>query len=132
MLVTRETDYAIRTVLYLAREQGRTTPIAEVAAAVSIPKTFLAKIVQRLVRRGILKTARGVRGGVCMAKRPGEIDLYSIMLTIQGTAAINLCVSGRGSCGFRGTCAVHPVWVEMRAEVERRLKAHTIQKLLSA
>jgi len=51
MLVTRETDYAIRTVVYLARESDRVANVAEVAEAMRIPKSFLAKIVQRLAKK---------------------------------------------------------------------------------
>lgn len=131
MLITRETDYAIRTVVYLARQEGRAANVTRVASAMGIPKAFLAKIVQRLVKRGILETTRGAKGGVRLLKEPEEIDLYTILEAIQGTAGINLCVSGRGTCGFKGTCAVHPVWVEMRKEVERRLKTQTIKRLIA-
>jgi Rrf2 family protein len=131
MLVTRETDYAIRTVVYLAKDGGRLANVTEVAEAMRIPKTFLAKIVQRLAKHGILESSRGVNGGFRLAIVPKEISLFSILEAIQGTAAINMCVAGRRTCGLSGTCAVHPVWVEMRREVEKRLKAQTIETLLA-
>jgi Rrf2 family protein len=91
MLVTRETDYAVRCVLYLARDRDKVTSVAEVAAAMHIPKSFLAKIVQRLVRSGILESIRGVKGGFRLAKKTREINLLAILEAIQGSAGINLC-----------------------------------------
>jgi len=132
MLVTRETDYAIRTVMYIAKEGGRVANVTEVAAAMSIPKTFLAKIVQRLAKQKILVSIRGVNGGFRLANGPEDISLLSILEAIQGTAAINMCVAGRGSCGLSGTCAVHSVWVEMRKEVEQTLREQTVKGLLTS
>ncbi len=130
MLVTRETDYAVRTVLYLARERDRNVSVTEIAQTMHIPKSFLAKILQRLVRHHILQSMRGVKGGFMLAKEPSEITLLAVMEAIQGPAGINVCAIDSRRCRMSSTCAVHPVWVEIRKEVERRLKKQTIAKLV--
>jgi Rrf2 family protein len=130
MLVTRETDYAVRTVLYLARNSSRMASVTEVARAMQIPKSFLAKILQRLVRSHILASMRGVKGGFTLARKPTEISLLDVLESIQGPAGINVCAIDSRRCRFSSTCSVHPVWVEIRKEVERRLKKQTIAKLL--
>jgi len=129
MLVTRETDYAVRTVLYLARERERTASVGEIALAMHIPKSFLAKILQRLVRHEIVQSIRGVKGGFRLARKPTEINLLSVMEAIQGIAGINICAVDSKRCKMSSTCAVHPVWVEIRKEVEQRLKKETIARL---
>lgn len=130
MLVTRETDYAVRTVLYLARERDRNANVTEIAQAMHIPKSFLAKILQRLVRHHILQSMRGVKGGFMLAKKPSEITLLAVMEAIQGPAGINVCAIDSRRCRMSSTCSVHPVWVEIRKEVERRLKKQTIATLV--
>ncbi len=130
MLVTRETDYAVRTVLYLARNRDRMASVTEVAHAMQIPKSFLAKILQRLVRSHILASMRGVKGGFMLAVKPSEITLLDIMESVQGPAGINVCAIDSRRCRLSNTCSVHPVWVQIRKEVERRLKKQTIAKLL--
>lgn len=130
MLVTRETDYAVRTVLYLARERDRNANVTEIAQAMKIPKSFLAKILQRLVRHHILQSMRGVKGGFMLAKKPSEITLLAVMEAIQGPAGINVCAIDSKRCRLSSTCAVHPVWVDIRKEVERRLKKQTIATLV--
>ncbi len=130
MLVTRETDYAVRCILYLAQEHNRIASVTEVARPMHIPKSFLAKILQRLVRNGILESIRGAQGGFRLAMKPSEISLLSIMEAIQGPAVINVCAVDSKRCRMSSTCAVHPVWVEIRKEVETRLKKQTIAGLV--
>ena len=130
MLITRETDYAVRTVLHLARQEGETVSVPDIATAMQIPRSFLAKILQRLVRAGLVNSVRGVRGGFGLARRPAEISLFAIMHAIQGSAGINACAVEGGRCGLSRACAVHPVWVDLRSQVERRLRRETIARLL--
>lgn len=130
MLITRETDYAIRCTIYLARDKDSIASVTEIAKAMHIPKSFLAKIVQRLVRSGIIESIRGVKGGLRLAKKPTEISLLAIMEAIQGPAGINICAIESRLCRMSSTCAVHPVWVEIRKEVEKRLERETIDKLI--
>jgi Rrf2 family protein len=130
MLVTREADYAIRTVLYLARERERKANVSEIAHAMHIPKSFLAKILQRLVRNNILTSVRGVMGGFRLARKPIDITLLAVLEAIQGPAAINLCAVDGKKCKLSSTCCVHPIWIEIRKDVEKRLQKQTIANLL--
>ena len=130
MLITRETDYAVRTVLYLAKNRDRTANVTEVAHAMRIPKSFLSKVLQRLVRHHILTSIRGVNGGFRLAKKDSEISLLAIMEAIQGPAGINVCAIDSRRCSLSATCVVHPVWVELRQDLEKRLKRQTIHKLI--
>jgi Rrf2 family protein len=130
MLITRETDYAVRTVIYLAKDRDRNANVTEVAQAMHIPKSFLAKVLQRLVRHHILTSMRGVNGGFRLARKPSEISLLAIMEAIQGPAGINVCAIDSKRCRLSATCSVHPVWVEIRQELEKRLKKQTIDKLV--
>ncbi len=131
MLITRETDYAVRCILYLAQERDRIASVTEVARAMHIPKSFLAKILQRLVRSGILASIRGAQGGFRLAKKPAGITLLAIIEAVQGPAAINVCVVDGKRCKLSPTCAVHPVWMDIRKEVENRLKKQTVARLLN-
>jgi len=130
MLVTRETDYAVRCVLYLARDKDQVANVTEIAHAMHIPKTFLAKILQRLIRNGVVGSLRGMHGGFTLAKKPTDISLLDIMEAIQGPAGINKCAVDSKKCRLSASCTVHPVWVDIRVEVEKRLKRETIDKLL--
>jgi Rrf2 family protein len=130
MLVTRETDYAVRCILYLAGDDDQVSSVAEVSKNMHIPKTFLAKIVQRLVKAGLVESIRGMNGGFRLAKKPSAISLLDIMTAIQGPEGINVCAVNSKKCRRSATCSVHPVWVELRKEVDRRLREQTIDRLV--
>jgi Rrf2 family nitric oxide-sensitive transcriptional repressor len=129
MLVNRETDYAVRCILYLAQNDDQHSNVTEVSQKMHIPKTFLAKIFQRLVKAGLVESIRGMNGGFRLAKKPSAISLLDIMEAIQGSSSINVCAVDSRQCGRSSTCAVHPVWVDIRKDVEKRLKKETIAKL---
>jgi Rrf2 family protein len=129
MLVTRETDYAVRCILYLAQDEDQISNVTEVSRKMQIPKTFLAKIFQRLVRAGLVESIRGMNGGFRLAKKPSEISLLDIMEAIQGPSCINVCAVDSKKCKRSAFCSVHPFWVELRQEVNRRMQGQTIDKL---
>ncbi|MBI5213884.1 MAG: Rrf2 family transcriptional regulator [Nitrospirae bacterium] len=123
MQITRETDYAIRCVYYLARRPDEVTMVEEIAREMSIPKSFLAKIVQKLVKAKIVKSYRGVKGGFQLSGSPDDISIYDVIEAVEGPVAMNVCAVDKKQCGFSAKCKVHPVWVELRKEVEQRLKS---------
>ena len=95
MLITRETDYAVRCVLYLAQKPDQRTIVDEIARSMHIPKHYLAKILQRLVREGIVESVRGIKGGYRLLKLPQEISLLDIMRDIQGSVPVNVCAQDK-------------------------------------
>ena len=129
MLVTRETDYAVRCILYLAQDSVQIANVTEVSRKVHIPKTFLAKIFQRLVKAGLVESIRGMNGGFRLLKKPSAIPLLDIMEAVQGPSCINVCAVDSKQCKRSAVCAVHPFWVELRKEVNKRMQEQTIDKL---
>jgi len=103
-----------------------------IADEMSIPKSFVAKILQRLAKGGIVKSFRGIKGGFQLAKAAREITLFDVIDTIQGPTAMNRCAVDKYSCRFSDACTVHPVWVELRGKVEEYLRKVTFEKLARA
>lgn len=129
MQITRETDYAVRCVFYLAGKTDGVTMIDEISREMCVPKSFLAKILQKLSRQDIVKSFRGVKGGFQLARKPGGITLLDVIEAVQGPVAMNICALDKKLCGLSGTCAIHPVWIEIRRKVEGILKSKNFAKL---
>jgi Rrf2 family protein len=129
MQITRETDYAIRCVDYLSEKWGSVTMVDEISKGKCVPKSFLAKILQKLTKASIVKSYRGVKGGFELARPPKDITLLDVIEAIQGPVAMNVCALDETMCGFSSSCAIHPVWIEIRREVEKILKKNTFAKL---
>ena len=122
MQITRETDYGIRCVYYLALNAGKVAMVDEISRATDTPKSFIAKILQKLTRGGFVKSYRGVKGGFTLSRPPGEITLLDVIRAVQGPVAMNACALDKKICSRSATCAIHPVWIEIRKEVEDILK----------
>lgn len=131
-MITRKTDYAIRCVLHLAESPEEVVMISEIAKQRNIPTSFLAKILQRLARAGIVKSLRGVKGGFTLAKKPVDISLLDVVEAIEGSVAMNICAVDKKMCGLSSTCSVHPVWVELRKDVEDRLRQWSFARLAAS
>lgn len=129
MEITRETDYAIRCVLYLSRKRGTVTMVDEISREMCIPKSFLAKILQKLTKSSLVKSYRGVKGGFEVARSPREISLLDVIECIQGPVGMNKCAVDKKACGLSGSCSVHPIWVEARKQVERFLRSKNFAQL---
>jgi Rrf2 family protein len=123
MEITRQTDYAIRCVLYLSKKQDRPiVAVEEISGEMAIPRSFLSKIVQRLTKAGILASFRGMSGGFRLARKPSAITLLDVIEAMQGSVASNKCAIDTMQCGLSCTCIVHPVWVALKKRTEDYLR----------
>jgi len=119
----------VRCVLLLSKEPGRVVNVREISRSMAIPVSFLSKILQDLSRKAIVRSTQGSSGGYELARQPEKINLLEVVEAAQGVSAANECAVDRRRCSLSGTCAVHPVWVELREQVEKRLRKETFAKL---
>ena len=131
MQITRQADYAVRAVLYLARIEGnQRAATSQVAQEQHIPPSFLAKIISQLSIAGLLHTSRGARGGVTLARDPKDITLLEVIEAIDGPIMLNECVGDASTCTFDEDCPLRPVWCDAQNELVARLKSTNFQQLL--
>ena len=101
------TDYAIRTVVYLATQSGITS-VAEIGSKMGISENYLMKVLKALKDAGLVAGYQGKRGGYAISKKPEEISLWDIVEVMEGTTKINRCLEADGFCSRHGTqfCAI--------------------------
>ena len=118
MLFSRESEYAIQTLLHMAGQPKVSyTYIRKIAAELNIPFYYLSKILNKLVRAGILSSSRGMKGGIKFEKDPTKISIYDIITTIDGEDIFNKCVLGLPTCSSDHPCAVHTEWGTLREQI---------------
>ena len=131
MQITRQADYAMRAVAYLADlgpdQRAATSQIAEEQ---QIPPSFLAKIVSQLSVAGLLQTSRGARGGVSLARTPDDISFLEVVEAIDGPIMINECVVDHNACTFGDSCALRPVFCDAQADLVNRLEATSFETVI--
>jgi len=130
MQITRQADYAIRAVRYLAKQgPNQRSATSTVAQEMKIPPSFLAKIISQLSIAGLLHTSRGARGGVTLARDAKEISLLDVVEAIDGPILLNECVGDPADCVFSDDCLVHPIWVEAQESLVKRLRETRFDQL---
>lgn len=128
--LTRNGEYAVRAVLYLATQPpGKLSLIQEIAEKQEVPKSYLSKIMQNLTRAGLVKSRRGARGGFHLARPAGEITLRQAIEAVEGPIFLNVCLIRKGECHRDELCPVHPVWKEAQMKLFEVLDGRTMAEL---
>jgi len=129
MQITRQADYALRAVIYLAvMDDAVKASTKEIAEEQKIPPSFLAKIISQLSIAGLIQTSRGARGGVSLAKPPEEISILDVVEAIDGPLLLNECTSNPHVCPFGEDCPIHHVWCETKEELHDKLSSATFAR----
>lgn len=118
LTIRRETDYALRVLLYLALlPPGTRVTTQEVARQRLIPKNLIRRITAHLVDTGFLTSVRGRGGGISLARRPEEIVFIQVIEAIDGPVVISECVPNPQECPLSEDCPVRTVWGESQARL---------------
>jgi Rrf2 family protein len=133
MQITRQADYALRAMVYLARlSPNQRAATSQIAEEQHIPPSFLAKIISQLSIAGLIHTSRGARGGVALARPPEEISVLEVVEAIDGPIAMNECTSPSGACEFGENCPMKPIWCDAQKELIEKLRYTTFAAALAS
>jgi Rrf2 family protein len=130
LIITRATEYAIRAVLYMASQpQGEIILKKDICRVQEITPAFLTKILQPLIKEGIVGSQRGVGGGFFLAKPAADITLFDVVKTQEGPLYLNQCLIDGNDCSREFFCPVHGVWQEIRTEFMATLSRYDFAAL---
>lgn len=117
--VSRRVDYALRAVIHLASgpERGGVSTIADIASRERLPRQFLEKIFQQLIRSGLVRSRRGPHGGYELVRLPEQTTFRHVIEAVEGPIALNVCVGEHPDCSLIGACGMNRVWVEGQRRV---------------
>lgn len=129
-LITRDTDYAIRAICYIARQKQRIVTVAELVKELRIPYPFLRKILQTLNKRKILRSYKGRGGGFELSVVSNKIFLVDLMEVFQGTLTLNECFLKRLACPNIKICPLRKKLKNIESYVFKQLRSITVASLL--
>lgn len=130
MLYSATTEYAIRALAHMATlPPGERILARDLAAATSVPRQFLGKILHRLARSGLLESAKGRGGGFRFARPPETIVLADLVGAVEGKDIMKLCVLGLDQCDDSQPCPMHDQWKLFRDRLRDRIHAATMADL---
>jgi len=129
-MFSQTVEYALRAVVHLASEapSGRTTD--EIAQATSVPRAYLSKVLQSLVRCGVVKSQRGVGGGMTLAIPAEELTILTVVNAVEPIERIRTCPLGLAAHGVH-LCPLHRRLDAALAQVEAAFSSTTLAEVLA-
>ncbi len=127
--VSAKTQYAIRAMAHLAKNQGVSVPSAEIAASESIPPKFLEGILTQLKSSGLVLGERGKNGGFRLADKPEAISMLSIVEAMDGSVKPVSCVEKAGACAQGMSCLPRIFWIGLKEAIDAYLGGRTLKDI---
>ncbi len=130
MIYSNACAYAIRAMARLAmlRPDGYVL-LDELCADSDLPRHFVAKIFQDLVRKGLLTSAKGRGGGFALSRPPQQISLFDIYAAVDGAEDLDACVVGNARCDDKQPCPLHDRWSPIRRQLKDFLLDTTLDQM---
>ncbi|MFN8242054.1 MAG: Rrf2 family transcriptional regulator [Bacteroidales bacterium] len=137
-MLSSSSKYGIRAVTYIASKSLKNEKIGikQISEDLGLPTPFLAKILQLLARQKILSSSKGPHGGFSLLRKPSEISLYDIIVTIDGPDIFENCVIHNTTCGCVASekliCPIHKEYSRVRTDMVNLFRKKTISSLVRA
>lgn len=129
--MTRQSNYAIRTLVYCAVNEPQLSRVAEIAKAYAISELFLFKLIKPLVENGLLQTVRGRHGGIKLGKPADQITLLETIRLTEESFALAECFEEGADCPLIGECDLNAALREALGAFFDVLAGYTIADLAS-
>ena len=131
-LITRDTDYAVRALCYIARRKNKIISVSDLVAELKIPRPFLRKLLQILNTKGLLDSYKGKGGGFVLAASPKKITLLNLIEIFQGPIQLSEHTLKKKMCPHIKTCALKRKLDIIEKYVILELKSINIAELVKA
>lgn len=124
--------YGLQAMLYIAMHSSKdkNVELKVIAEEQDIPRHFLSKILQQLVKNNLLLSMKGPTGGFKLAKSSEDTTLIDIVAAIDGLGVFNKCGIGFKQCNDKAPCPIHDEYKKVRTEVENLFRSKNLQDLI--
>lgn len=129
-MFSQKVEYALRAVVYLAQNPGEGRTTEQIAQATKVPPAYLAKVLQGLVHAGVLRSQRGLGGGVALVRDPEELTILEVVTAVDPIRRINECPLGLAAHGV-DLCPLHKRLDHALELVEVALRQSTLAEILA-
>jgi len=129
--LAKTTGYAIAAMSHLDPPGGRPVGLRDIARRARVPYAYLAKRMPGLVAAGLVRSVRGKRGGVLLARPPEEITLLQVSEAVEACQWLGRCLLGLVTCSDERACPVHNFWKDARQQIEFTLRYTTLADVVA-
>jgi Rrf2 family transcriptional regulator, nitric oxide-sensitive transcriptional repressor len=129
-MFSQKVEYALRAAVYLASRSETPHTTDQIAETTKVPRAYLSKVLQAMVRAGVLRTQRGLGGGVCLAHKPEELTILQVVSAVDPIQRIRTCPLGLAAHGVH-LCPLHARVDKALATVEEAFASTTLAEVLA-
>ena len=130
-MLSKTTEYALRSVVYVAmHHDAKRVGLKEIARELELPEPFIGKILQNLVRQGVLASVKGPNGGFSLGRPASTISIMDLVRIIDGMEAFKRCGLGLKDCSDTHPCPLHHEFKQYRENLVRLFTKTTIHDLV--
>ena len=129
MQLTKHTDYAFRTLIYLASNPDQLSNIQQIAETFDLSKSHLMKVVNKLVNLGWVDSIRGKKGGIRLAVEPAEIGVADVVTEMEQTLVPINC--DEPVCAINSSCSLKSILWQAQQEYLTYLKQYTVADVIN-
>jgi Rrf2 family protein len=129
-MISQTVEYSLRAVVALAQRGGEPCTAQRISELTEVPGPYLAKLMQGLVRSGLVHSRRGLHGGFVLAKSPQELTIWDVVDAVEPFQRIRSCPLRIGAHST-GLCPLHRRLDDAMETVERSFRETTVAELLA-
>jgi Rrf2 family protein len=130
--LSTRTRYGTRALLELALHKGKEpVSLKDIAGQQQISLPYLEQLIAPLIAGGIIRSTKGPKGGISLARKPGDIKLSEITHLLEGSVAPVECIDNPEVCKRSEFCATRDIWSELKDVMDDFLQATTLQDLVA-
>ena len=131
MKLSTKGRYGTKALLDIAlHQESEPVPLRDIAERQQISLPYLEKLIGPLIEGGIIRSVRGVGGGVSLARSPDEIRFSEVIGLLEGSIALVECVNNPQVCNRSELCATRDVWSDIKKAIDGVLESTTLQDLV--
>ena len=129
-MISQTVEYALRAIVTLAQHGGEACTSQQISKITQVPAPYLSKLMQGLVRAGLVKSRRGLHGGFVLAEKPEELSIWDVVDAVEPFKRINECPLALSSHGTN-LCPLHRRLDNAMASVEKSFRETMVAELLA-
>ena len=132
MLISKETDYALRILRILADKQMHRAQ--DISLSELIPRQFIYRVIKKLETGGFIRVRRGARGGCILAAPLQELSLWDVLKAVDNGLVVNACTDQDYTCDWEkenGVCRYHQKLLQVQESMEKELQTIPLHSLLT-
>lgn len=126
-VISTRSRYGLRLLIDLAQKPiGETVDLHSIAVRQAIPEKYLSKLASVLLGAGLIHSVRGAKGGYSLARKPEDIDLFTVVEVLEGRLSLLECTQDPGACPRSPNCGARSLWGGLEEAVRSYLGSKTL------